>query len=121
MLNLARISGGTAFAMPQQAINVFEGLVLDGQARMSRAGSFDWQVWGVPFIAHWTILQWGVSINHIYSDTIPHPNHTRIHRHRRLTNHVTVCDPAAYSLISCSSHMLFEATSSLLPPPRKHQ
>ena len=44
ILNLAHISGGTAFAMPTPAIDVFEGLVLDGQARMSRAGSFDWQV-----------------------------------------------------------------------------
>ena len=32
--------------MPPTAVSVFEGLVLDGQARMTRAGSWDWQVHG---------------------------------------------------------------------------
>ena len=46
ILGLSFISAGTEFAMPAAAIKVFEGLVLDGQARMSRGGSWDWQVHG---------------------------------------------------------------------------
>lgn len=46
ILDLACTSAGTAFQMPAPAIQIFEGLVLDGQARMSRAGSWDWQVHG---------------------------------------------------------------------------
>ena len=46
ILGLSDISADTEFAMPAAAIKVFEGLVLDGQARMSRGGSWDWQVHG---------------------------------------------------------------------------
>lgn len=46
ILDLACLSASTEFQMPAPAIDVFEGLVLDGQARMSRAGSWDWQVHG---------------------------------------------------------------------------
>ena len=46
ILSLAVVSGGTAFAMPADKLSVFEGLVLDGQARMTRGGSWDWQVTG---------------------------------------------------------------------------
>jgi hypothetical protein len=46
ILDLAAISASTQFQMPVAAVTVFEGLVLDGQARMTRAGSWDWQVHG---------------------------------------------------------------------------
>jgi chondroitin AC lyase len=46
ILDLACLSASTEFQMPAPAIAVFEGLVLDGQARMSRAGTWDWQVHG---------------------------------------------------------------------------
>eukprot|EP01050_Picozoa_sp_SAG11_P023713 SAG11_NODE_4844_length_1749_cov_1.223030_2_plen_169_part_00 len=46
ILGLADVSRGTAYAMPAAAVSVFEGLVLDGQAYMSRGASWDWQVHG---------------------------------------------------------------------------
>lgn len=44
ILFVACISIGTAFQIPTAAASVFESFVLDGQAPMTRAGSFDWQV-----------------------------------------------------------------------------
>ena len=46
ILDLCSVSASTIFQMPPAAVHVFEGLVLDGQARMTRAGSWDWQVHG---------------------------------------------------------------------------
>ena len=39
-------SSGTVYQMPPASVDVFEGLVLDGQARMSRGSTWDWQVHG---------------------------------------------------------------------------
>eukprot|EP01052_Picozoa_sp_SAG31_P012344 SAG31_NODE_720_length_12587_cov_15.393114_8_plen_815_part_00 len=46
ILGLADVSRGTSYQMPVPAVLVFEGLVLDGQAYMSRGSSWDWQVHG---------------------------------------------------------------------------
>jgi chondroitin AC lyase len=59
ILSLAVVSAGTTFAMPAAAVGVFEGLVLDGQAWMGRAGSWDWQVRGRGITVEPAYMQYG--------------------------------------------------------------
>eukprot|EP01047_Picozoa_sp_COSAG01_P030316 COSAG01_NODE_2110_length_8408_cov_19.542183_1_plen_903_part_10 len=65
ILALACLSASTAFAMPITAISVFEGLVLEGQARMSRAGSWDWQVHGRGISEGATAMEISFDVQHM--------------------------------------------------------
>jgi hypothetical protein len=65
ILALACLSASTGFAMPITAISVFEGLVLEGQARMSRAGSWDWQVHGRGVSEGATAMEISFDVQHM--------------------------------------------------------